>query len=154
VAYTPRVSADLSALCAAHSAPAIGPCDRCGTFVCDQCGYRKEAHIRCYTCPAPPAEKPPGVPLAALLLSAIGLTCPPLSLVGLFMALIWRLSTDKRTAMGAQYARWAVIVGFLSLAGGGAMYWWMGQVIWAAQKDVAALSEDGPASPKTHQPEP
>jgi hypothetical protein len=148
------VSADLSALCAAHSAPAIGPCDRCGTFVCDQCGYRKDDHIRCFTCPAPAAEKPPGVPLTALLLSAIGLMCPPLSLVGMFMALVWRFSADKRTSMGAQYARWAVIVGFLSLGVGGAMYWGMGKLIWAVQKDVATLNEGGRASPKKPPPAP
>jgi len=147
------VSADLSALCAAHSAPAIGPCDRCGTFVCDQCGYRKDEHIRCHSCPAPAAEKPPGVTLTALLLSAVGVVCPPVSLVGLFMALVWRLSADKRTPMGAQYARWAVIVGLLSLVGGGATYWWMGKLIWAA-RDAASISAGGPASPKTPRPDP
>ncbi|HYV47275.1 MAG TPA: hypothetical protein VFA20_20595 [Myxococcaceae bacterium] len=148
------MSADLSALCAAHSAPAMGPCDRCGTFVCDQCGYRKDEHIRCHSCPAPAAEKPPGVTLTALLLSAVGFVCPPLSLVGLFMALVWRLSADKRTAMGAQYARWAVVVGLLSLVGGGATYWWMGKLIVAAQQSAASINAGGPGSPKTPRPGP
>lgn len=154
MSYAPGVSGDLSARCAAHSAPAIGPCDRCGTFVCDQCGYRRDAHIRCYTCPAPAAEKPPGVPLAALLFSAVGLMCPPLSLLGMFMALIWRFSADKRTAMGAQYARWAVILGFLSFAAGGATYWWMGKLVLAVSKDAATLNEGGPASPGKRPPAP
>ena len=52
-----------------------------------------------------------------------------------------------RPGLGLQYARWAVIVGFLSLAAGGGMYWWMGRLMWAVQKDVAAATGHGPKKP-------
>ena len=82
------MAADSTALCAVHSAPAIGPCERCGTFVCDQCGFSRGPHVRCHKCGAPAVEKAPGVPVAALLLSAVGLVYLPLSLVGIVMALL------------------------------------------------------------------
>jgi len=141
------VVADSPALCAAHSAPAIGPCERCGTFVCDRCGFRHGDRIRCHKCGAPAIEKAPGVPVTALVLAAVGLMCPPLSLVGIAVALLWRYADHRGPSLGVQYARWAVVVGLLSLVAGGASYYGMGRLIQAFQQDLEKPTGRVPAKP-------
>jgi hypothetical protein len=130
------VVADSTAVCAVHSAPAIGPCERCGTFVCDQCRYPGIQRVRCLKCGPPEVEKAPGTPVMALLLGAVGLMCPPLSLVGIAVALLWRYSERRGPSLGVQYARWAVVVSLMSLIMGGALYYWTGRMVWAVAQDV------------------
>ena len=123
--------ADSTALCAEHSAPAMGACERCGTFVCEQCGFREREHLRCFKCGAPEAEKAPPLAFTALLVAALGLMCPPLSLIGLALALAARAGESGRTNLGAQYVRWALVVGAMSLVVGGALYAFVAWTVWA-----------------------
>lgn len=144
-----------SARCAEHAAPAIGACERCGTFVCSACGFSREGHVRCHRCGAPPAERPPGITTAALALSALGMVCAPLSLLGIGLALAWRLGGDRdRSATGAQYARWALVLGLMSLAVGvgfGWLTWRMADALRSIPVDEPAssspVSPPGPATP-------
>ena len=119
-AYTRRVSETASARCAEHNQPATGPCERCGTFVCGRCGERHTREgrslIRCHRCGPPPPERPPGIAVTGLVLSALGMMCPPLSLVGIAIALSLGLWTRPgHHPLRAQYARWSLAVGVMSL---------------------------------------
>jgi hypothetical protein len=110
------VSQTASAACAEHAEPSIGPCERCGTFVCGRCGKQHDGdHLRCHRCGPPPPERPPGSTIVGLVLAAMGMMCPPLSLVGIAMGLSYSLGAgSKRSPLGAQYARWAVMMGLMS----------------------------------------
>jgi len=145
VTHAPPVSGDLSARCADHSAPAIGACERCGAFACDRCGFREREHVRCRRCGSPPAERPPAQATAALILAAVGIMCPPLSLLGIGLAIAWRLRSGARPPLGVQYARWAVVVGLLSLAAGAGMYTLMARLV-AATKATVQASEEKPGA--------
>jgi hypothetical protein len=117
------MGADASARCAADDAPAMGVCERCGKFICPRCGFQQDDHLRCHDCGPPDVERPPPLPQAALLLAAVGLMCPPLSLLGLGMALVYRFGRDfERGRLGEQYARWALWLGAASLVAGGLIY--------------------------------
>ena len=127
---------DSTAQCAAHLAPAIGACERCGTFVCGQCGFQEDGRVRCFNCGAPAAEKPPPTAFAALIFSALGLMCPPVSLLGLLLALISRFGREGSTRLGAQYSRWALVVGLMSLLAGGTLYAVLGRMVWSVQESL------------------
>lgn len=111
------MSETASARCAEHAEPATGPCERCGTFVCGRCGVLHHGtHLRCHRCGPPPPERPPGIAVTGLVLSALGMMCPPLSLVGIGIALSLGLWTRPgHHPLRAQYARWALAAGVMSL---------------------------------------
>ena len=88
-----------------------------------------------------------GSTVSALLLSALGVMCPPLSLVGVAVALLWRYGDRRGPSLGVQYARWAVVMGLLALAAGSAGYYGMFRMMQAVQKDVEATTEHGPKKP-------
>lgn len=45
-----------TALCAAHGAPAVESCERCGAFVCAGCAVPGEAGLKCEACAARPPD--------------------------------------------------------------------------------------------------
>jgi hypothetical protein len=76
--------------CATHGdAPAVGACQRCGTFLCQQCAVPFENDVVCGACLERHARAPEASPRAwaSLFLGLAGLTCAFVpGIVGLVLA--------------------------------------------------------------------
>src|SRR5689334_17673965 len=116
------MSLDTAARCAAHGeAPAVGVCQRCGTFLCVACLQPADSEVLCGACLARRGKAPvaSAQAWASLYLGLAGLTCGFLpGVVGLVIAHreLERIARGEASSGGRALARAGRLLGWLNAA--------------------------------------